>query len=156
MSRKKRAPKRIFYPDSRYESHVLAKFINFVMYDGKKATAEKIIYNTLDKIKDKTKEDPIKVFNNAINNIRPNLEVRSRRVGGATYQVPTEVDSRRGEALACRWIISSAREKSNIPMNRSLAQEFMSSAKGDSSSVKRKEDTHRMAEANRAFVHFKW
>ena len=108
MSRKKQAPKRIFYPDAKYESLVLAKFINFVMFDGKKTTSEKIIYDTLKKIKDKTKEDPIKVFNDAINNIRPNLEVRSRRVGGATYQVPVEVKSKRSQALALRWLIDAS------------------------------------------------
>ena len=100
MSRKKQAPKRIFYPDAKYSSLVLAKFINFVMYDGKKAVAEKIVYNALDQIKSKTKEDPIKIFNDAVNNIRPNLEVRSRRVGGATYQVPQEVKTKRSQTLA--------------------------------------------------------
>ena len=99
MSRKKQAPKRIFYPDPKYGSTVLAKFINFIMFDGKKTTSEKIIYDALEKIKSKTKEDPIKVFNNAINNIRPNLEVRSRRVGGATYQVPVEVKTKRSQTL---------------------------------------------------------
>ena len=103
MSRKRRAPKRIFYPDPKYGSLVLAKFINFVMYDGRKDTAEKIIYSTLNKIKEKTKNDPIKIFNEAIENIRPNLEVRSRRVGGATYQVPVEVRTKRSQTLALRW-----------------------------------------------------
>ena len=104
MSRKKQAPKRIFYPDSKYNSLILAKFINFVMYDGKKTTSEKIIYSALEKIKNKTKEDPIKIFDSAISNIRPNLEVRSRRVGGATYQVPQEVKSKRSQTLALRWL----------------------------------------------------
>ena len=113
MSRKKQAPKRIFYPDPRYSSLILAKFINIVMFDGKKATSEKIIYGALEKIKSKTKEDPIKVFNDAVNNIRPNLEVRSRRVGGATYQVPVEVKTKRSQTLAMRWILDSARKRKN-------------------------------------------
>ena len=111
MSRKKRAPKKIFYPDSKYGSSVLAKFINFLMYDGKKTTAEKIIYSALDRIKEKTKEDPIKVFNDAVNNIRPNLEVRSRRVGGATYQVPVEVKMKRSQTLALRWLLEATRKR---------------------------------------------
>ena len=111
MSRKKRAPKRIFYPDSKYESFVLAKFINFIMQHGKKSTAEKIIYTALDQIKNKTKQDPIKIFNDAISNIRPNLEVRSRRVGGATYQVPVEVKTKRSQTLALRWLLESARKR---------------------------------------------
>jgi len=111
MSRKKQAPKKIFYPDSKYGSLILSKFINFLMYDGKKTTAEKIIYSALDRIKEKTKEDPIKVFNEAINNIRPNLEVRSRRVGGATYQVPVEVKTKRSQTLALRWLLDSEKKK---------------------------------------------
>ena len=156
MSRKKRAPKRIFYPDSRYESHVLAKFINFVMYDGKKATAEKIIYNTLDKIKDKTKEDPIKVFNNAINNIRPNLEVRSRRVGGATYQVPVEVKTKRSQTLALRWLLDATRKRKNKTMSDKLFNELMDASQNKGSAIKKREDTHKMAESNKAFAHYRW
>ena len=117
MSRKKQAPKRIFYPDPKYGSTVLAKFINFIMFDGKKTTSEKIIYDALEKIKSKTKEDPIKVFNNAINNIRPNLEVRSRRVGGATYQVPVEVKTKRSQTLALRWLLEAARKRKNKTMS---------------------------------------
>ena len=113
MSRKRKAPKKVFYPDAKYGSLVLAKFINFIMYDGKKATAEKIIYNTLDKIKEKTNEDPIKIFNDAIGNIRPNLEVRSRRVGGATYQVPVEVRAKRSQTLALRWLLEATRKRKN-------------------------------------------
>ena len=125
MSRKKQAPKRIFYPDSKYNSLVLAKFINFVMYDGKKETSEKIIYGALDKIKDKTKEDPIKVFNEAVNNIRPNLEVRSRRVGGATYQVPQEVKTKRSQTLALRWLLEASRKRKNKTMSDKLFNELM-------------------------------
>ena len=113
MSRKKQTPKRIFYPDPKYKSLTLAKFINFVMYDGKKTTSEKIIYEALDKIKSKTKDDPIKIFNEAINNIRPNLEVRARRVGGATYQVPVEVKTKRSQTLALRWLRDATRKRKN-------------------------------------------
>ena len=125
MSRKKQAPKRIFYPDPKYGSTVLAKFINFIMFDGKKTTSEKIIYDALEKIKSKTKEDPIKVFNNAINNIRPNLEVRSRRVGGATYQVPVEVKTKRSQTLALRWLLEAARKRKNKTMSDKLLNELM-------------------------------
>jgi len=156
MSRKKRAPKRIFYPDSRYASLILAKFINFVMYDGKKATAEKIIYNTLEKIKNKTKEDPIKVFNNAVNNIRPNLEVRSRRVGGATYQVPVEVKTKRSQTLALRWLLDATRKRKNKNMSDKLFNELMDASQNKGSAIKKREDTHKMAESNKAFAHYRW
>ena len=125
MSRKSKAPKRIFYPDPVYESTVLAKFINFIMYDGKKSVAEKIIYDTLNQIKNKTKQDPIKTFNDAINNIRPNLEVRSRRVGGATYQVPVEVKTKRSQTLALRWLLEASRKRKNRTMSEKLFNELM-------------------------------
>ena len=156
MSRKKRAPKRIFYPDSRYASLILAKFINFVMYDGKKATAEKIIYNTLEKIKNKTKEDPIKVFNDAINNIRPNLEVRARRVGGATYQVPQEVKPKRAQTLALRWLLDASRKRKNKTMSDKLLNELMDASQNKGAAIKKREDTHKMAESNKAFAHYRW
>ena len=156
MSRKRKAPKRIFYPDSKYGSLILAKFINFVMYDGKKASAEKLTYTALDQIKNKTKEDPIKVFNEAINNIRPTLEVRSRRVGGANYQVPVEVRPERRQALAFRWLIDFSRKKVGKSMKERLAQEFMDAAQKKGSAVKKREDTLRMAEANKAFDHYRW
>ena len=120
MSRKKRAPKRIFYSDAKYRSLILAKFINFVMYDGKKTSAEKIIYTALDQIKNITKEDPIKVFNDAISKIRPNLEVRSRRVGGATYQIPVEVKTKRSQTLALRWLLEATRKRKNKTMSEKL------------------------------------
>ena len=123
MSRKKQAPKKIFYPDPIYDSLTLAKFINFIMYDGKKTTAEKIIYSALDRIKEKTKEDPIKVFNDAVNNIRPNLEVRSRRVGGATYQVPQEVKAKRSQTLALRWLLAASRKRKNKTMSEKVSYE---------------------------------
>ena len=156
MSRKKKAPKKIFYPDSRYGSLILAKFINFVMYDGKKSASEKIIYAALDKIKSKTKEDPIKVFNEAINKIRPNLEVRSRRVGGATYQVPQEVKTKRSHTLALRWLLESTRKRKNKTMSDKLFNELMDASQNKGASIKKREDTHRMAESNKAFAHFRW
>ena len=156
MSRKKQAPKKIFYPDSKYGSSVLAKFINFLMYDGKKTTAEKIIYSALDRIKEKTKEDPIKVFNDAVNNIRPNLEVRSRRVGGATYQVPVEVKMKRSQTLALRWLLEATRKRKNKSMSDKLINELMDAYQNKGSAIKKREDTHRMAESNKAFAHFRW
>ena len=156
MSRKNKAPKRIFYPDAKYQSAVLAKFINFVMYDGKKATAERIIYNALDKIKEKTKDDPIKIFNDAINNIRPNLEVRSRRVGGATYQVPQEVKTKRSQTLALRWLLDATRKRKNKTMSDKLFNELLDASQKKGSAIKKREDTHKMAESNKAFAHYRW
>ena len=156
MSRKNRAPKKIFHPDAKYGSLVIAKFINFVMYDGKKETSEKIIYGALDKIKDKTKEDPIKVFNEAVNNIRPNLEVRSRRVGGATYQVPQEVKTKRSQTLALRWLLEASRKRKNKTMSEKLFNELMDASQRRGAAIKKREDTHKMAESNKAFAHFRW
>ena len=156
MSRKKKAPKRIFYPDPKYGSLVLAKFINFVMYDGKKTTSEKIIYDALEKIKEKTKDDPIKVFNEAISNIRPNLEVRSRRVGGATYQVPQEVKTKRSQTLALRWLLDASRKRKNKTMSDKLFNELMDASQRKGSAIKKREDTHKMAESNKAFAHYRW
>ena len=156
MSRKRRAPKRIFYPDSKYGSLVLAKFINFIMFDGRKDTAEKIIYNTLNKIKEKTKNDPIKIFNEAIENIRPNLEVRSRRVGGATYQVPVEVRTKRSQTLALRWLLEATRKRKNKSMSDKLFNELMDASQKKGAAIKKREDTHRMAESNKAFAHYRW
>ena len=156
MSRKKKAPKKIFYPDAKYSSTLLAKFINFVMYDGRKTKAEKIIYGALDQIRNKTKEDPIKVFNNAINNIRPNLEVRSRRVGGATYQVPVEVKTKRSQTLALRWLLEATRKRKNKTMSDRLLNELMDASQNKGSAIKKREDTHKMAESNKAFAHYRW
>ena len=156
MSRKKRAPKRIFYPDAKFQSLVLSKFINFIMYDGKKAVAEKIVYNALNQIKSKTKEDPIKIFNDAVNNIRPNLEVRSRRVGGATYQVPQEVKTKRSQTLALRWLLDAARKRKNKTMSEKLFNELMDASQRKGSAIKKREDTHKMAESNKAFAHYRW
>ena len=156
MSRKKKAPNRIFYPDPKYGSVVLAKFINFIMYDGKKTTSEKIIYDVLEKIKNKTKEDPIKIFDEAIGNIRPNLEVRSRRVGGATYQVPQEVKTKRSQTLALRWLLEASRKRKNKTMSDKLFNELMDASQKKGSAIKKREDTHRMAESNKAFAHYRW
>ena len=156
MSRKKQAPKRIFYPDSKYSSLTLAKFINFVMYDGRKSTSEKIIYDALDKIKTKTNDNPIKIFDEAIANIRPNLEVRSRRVGGATYQVPQEVKSKRGQTLALRWLLEATRKRKNKSMSDKLFNELMDASQNKGAAIKKREDTHKMAESNKAFAHYRW
>tara|TARA_B100000700_G_scaffold326142_1_gene436826 strand:+ start:527 stop:997 length:471 start_codon:yes stop_codon:yes gene_type:complete len=156
MSRKKKAPKRIFYPDTRYQSLLLSKFVNFVMFDGKKSTAEKIIYTALEQIKSKTKEDPIKVFNDAVNNIRPNLEVRSRRVGGATYQVPVEVKTKRSQTLALKWLLDAARNRKNKTMSDKLFNELLDASQKKGSAIKKREDTHKMAESNKAFAHYRW
>ena len=156
MSRKKQAPKRIFYPDPKYGSLILAKFINIVMFDGRKTTSEKIIYDALEKIKNKTKEDPIKIFNNAIGNIRPNLEVRSRRVGGATYQVPQEVKTKRSQTLALRWLLEASRKRKNKTMSDKLFNELMDASQKKGAAIKKREDAHRMAESNKAFAHFRW
>jgi small subunit ribosomal protein S7 len=142
MSRKSKAPKRIIYPDPKYDSLILAKFINFIMYDGNKTAAEKIIYTAFKQIKDKTKADPIKIFNDAINNIRPNLEVRSRRVGGATYQVPVEVKSKRSQALALRWLIEASRKRKDKKMADKLFNEIYDAYQNKGSAIKKKEDTH--------------
>ena len=126
------------------------------MYDGKKTTAEKILYDALDKIKSKNNEDPLKIFNNAISNVRPNLEVRSRRVGGATYQVPVEVKASRGQALALRWLLEATRKRKNKSMSDKLYNEIMDASQNKGSAIKKREDTHKMAESNKAFAHFRW
>jgi small subunit ribosomal protein S7 len=156
MSRKNRAPQRVIYSDPKYGSLVLSKFINFVMYDGKKAAAEKLIYDALKQVGEKTKEDPIKVFNDVINNIRPNLEVRSRRVGGATYQVPMEVRPRRAQTLAMKWIVDCAIKRNEKTMKERVAAEILDAHNNKGNAVKKREETHKMAEANRAFSHFRW
>tara|TARA_B100001996_G_scaffold111310_1_gene84313 strand:- start:339 stop:809 length:471 start_codon:yes stop_codon:yes gene_type:complete len=156
MSRKRKAPIRKIYPDPRYGSVVISKFINSIMYDGKRSTAERILYSALQKIKDKSKEDPMKVFNNAINNVKPNLEVRSRRVGGATYQVPVEVKSNRSQALALRWLMDASRKRKNKTMAEKLYYEILDASQNKGSAIKKREDTHKMAESNKAFAHFRW
>ena len=156
MSRKNRAPKRNISPDVRYGSLILSKFINFVMYDGKKAVAEKIIYSVFEQIKNKTKEDPVKIFNEAINNIRPNLEVRSRRVGGSTYQIPVEVKMKRSQTLALRWLLEASKKRKNKSMSDKLFNELMDAYQKKGFAIKKREDTHKMAESNKAFAHYRW
>ena len=155
MSRKN-TPKRNHNPDPKYNSLVLAKFINFIMFDGKKSSAEKIIYTAFDQIKKKTKEDPLKVFDNAVNNIRPNLEVRSRSVGGATYQVPVEIKTKRSQTLALKWLLQAARSRKNKSMADKLSYELMDASQKKGAAMKKREDTHKMAESNKAFAHYRW
>jgi len=156
MSRKKRAPKRIPLVDAKYKSAIIPKLINSIMYDGKKNVAEKIIYQAIEKIKSKSKEDPLNIFNEAINNIKPTVEVRSRRVGGATYQVPVEVKSKRSQALALRWLIDASRKRKDKKMSDKIFNEIYDAYQKRGSAIKKKEDTHKMAESNKAFAHFRW
>ena len=156
MSRKRKAPKKISIVDPRYQSTIIPKLINSIMYDGKKTVAEKIVYDAIDKIKSKSKEEPIKIFNEAITNIRPSVEVRSRRVGGATYQVPVEVKAKRSQALALRWLIDASRKRKDKHMSDKIFNEIYDAYQNRGSAIKKKEDTHRMAESNKAFAHFRW
>ena len=156
MSRKRSAPKKIPIIDSRYKSTIIPKLINSIMYDGKKTIAEKIVYDALEKIKSKVKDEPIKVFNDAINNLKPTVEVRSRRVGGATYQVPVEVKSKRSQALALRWLIDASRKRKDKKMSDKIFNEIYDAYQNKGLAIKKKEDTHKMAESNKAFAHFRW
>ena len=156
MSRKNKAPRKILLVDSRYKSTIIPKLINSIMNDGKKTIAEKIIYDAIDKIKSKSKEEPINIFNEAINNLRPTVEVRSRRVGGATYQVPVEVKSKRSHALALRWLVEASRKRKDKQMSDKIFNEIYDAYQNKGSAIKKKEDTHRMAESNKAFAHFRW
>ena len=156
MSRRTQAPKRLILPDPKYGSELLAKFMNMIMNDGKKSVAERIIYGAFDRIQDKTGNDPVKIFHEAIGNVKPSVEVRSRRVGGATYQVPVEVRFDRRQALAIRWLVDYARKRSENTMVERLSGELMDAANNRGAAVKKREDTHRMAEANKAFSHYRW
>ena len=155
MSRKRSAPKKIIIVDPKYKSTIIPKLINSIMYDGKKTIAEKIIYDALEKIKTKSKEEPINIFNEAIKNIKPTLEVRSRRVGGATYQVPVEVKANRSQTLAIRWLIDASRKRKDKKMSDKIFNEIYDAYQSRGSAIKKKEDTHKMAEANKAFSHFR-
>ena len=154
--RKKRAEKKYLKPDPKFNDVLVAKFINSIMYDGKKAVARKVIYDAFQIIEDRTKKPGLEVFKKALNNVQPVIEVRSRRVGGATYQVPTEVRPERRTALAMRWIKTYSRSRGDKSMPLKLASELIAASNNEGSAVKKKEDTHRMAEANKAFAHFKW
>jgi small subunit ribosomal protein S7 len=156
MSRRHRAEKREIIPDAKFGDVVVAKFMNSVMEAGKKSAAENIVYGAFDIIQSKTKQDPIGVFRSALDNVMPQIEVRSRRVGGATYQVPVEVRSTRRQALAIRWILSAARGRNEKTMIDRLSGELLDAANNRGNAVKKREDTHRMAEANRAFSHYRW
>ena len=156
MSRKKKAPKKIPIVDPIYKSTIIPKLITSIMYDGKKTVAEKIIYEAIDKIKTKSKDEPLNVFNEAINNIKPTVEVRSRRVGGATYQVPVEVKSKRSQALALRWLIDASRKRKDKNMSDKIFNEIYDAYQNRGAAIKKKEDTHKMAESNKAFAHFRW
>ncbi|MGB8602087.1 MAG: 30S ribosomal protein S7 [Rhizomicrobium sp.] len=156
MARRRRADRREINPDAKFGDLVVAKFMNSLMYDGKKSCAENILYGAFDVIQDKTKQDPLQVFHEALKNVSPALEVRSRRVGGATYQVPVEVRLDRSRALAIRWIIGSARKRGETTMTGRLSGEILDAAANRGNAVKKREDTHKMAEANRAFSHYRW
>lgn len=156
MPRKGKIPRREILPDPIYHSKLVSKFVHGIMWEGKKSTAETILYDALAIISDKTKEDPLKIFERAVENTKPVLEVRSRRVGGSTYQVPVEIRPERRQALAIRWLIQYARGRGEKSMKEKLASEFLDAASNRGSSVKKKEDTHKMAEANKAFAHYRW
>lgn len=156
MSRRHRAEKRDILPDPKYGNVVVTKLMNSIMHSGKKSVAEKIVYGAFDLIENKTRQNPIAVFEQALENVMPSIEVRSRRVGGATYQVPVEVRSERRQTLGIRWLISAARDRNEKTMIERLSAELMDAANNRGNAVKKREDTHRMAEANRAFAHYRW
>ena len=156
MSRRHRAEKREVLPDPKFGNMVVSKFMNSIMYAGKKSVAETIVYGAFDMIEGKTKQSPVTVFEQALDNVMPTLEVRSRRVGGATYQVPVEVRTDRRQALGIRWLIAAARERNEKTMTERLSAELLDASNSRGNAVKKREDTHRMAEANRAFAHYRW
>ena len=156
MARRRRPEKRVILPDPKFKDLVLSKFMNNLMLDGKKSVAEKIVYGALDSVEAKAKKDPLQLFHDALNNIKPGIEVRSRRVGGATYQVPVEVRPERAQALAIRWMISAARSRSETTMAARLSGEILDASNNRGNAVKKREDAHKMAEANRAFAHYRW
>ncbi len=156
MSRRHSAEKREIIPDAKYGDIVVAKFMNTIMYEGKKSVAEKIVYGALDSVESKAKSDPLAVFKQALENVAPAVEVRSRRVGGATYQVPVEVRASRRQTLAMRWVIEAARARTEKSMAFRIAHELMDAAENRGGAVRKREDTHRMAEANKAFAHYRW
>ncbi len=156
MPRRREVPKRLVLPDPKYNDVLVAKFINNLMFGGKKSTAERIVYNAFDVIHDKTRDDPLKVFKKALENAQPQVEVKSRRVGGSTYQVPVEIRGERRMALAMRWLRNFARKRNGRSMQDKLAAELMEASMGRGETVKKKEDVHKMAEANKAFAHYRW
>ena len=156
MSRRHRAEKREVLLDPKFGDRVLSKFMNCLMYSGKKSLAEGIVYGALDRVQSRGSADPLRTFHDALNNVRPEVEVRSRRVGGATYQVPVEVRTERAQALAIRWLVAASRKRSELTMTERLAVELMDASNNRGAAVKKREDTHRMAEANKAFSHYRW
>jgi small subunit ribosomal protein S7 len=156
VSRRKKSVKRTILADPRYDSQTVAKFINVLMFDGKRSLAEGIFYSAMDLVENRTQQPGVNIFKQALNNLKPVVEVKSRRVGGATYQVPVEVRPDRRTALAMRWLISYSRDRSEKSMAEKLAGEVIAASKGEGNAVKKKEDTHRMAEANKAFAHYRW
>jgi len=156
MSRRHAAEKREVLPDSKFGDRILTKFMNNLMVDGKKSIAERIVYNAFDRVEEKLKRAPVEVFHEAIDNIKPSVEVRSRRVGGATYQIPVEVRPERREALALRWLIIASRNRNESTMEERLAGELVDAVNGRGTAVKKREDTHKMADANKAFSHYRW
>ncbi|SHL42504.1 SSU ribosomal protein S7P [Desulfatibacillum alkenivorans DSM 16219] len=156
MPRRREVPKREVLPDSRYNSELVAKFVNVIMRDGKKSVAEGILYDAFDLMEERTKEAPLEIFEKAINNIKPVIEVKSRRVGGSTYQIPMEVRANRRTALAMKWVMTYSRSRSEKKMSAKLAGELLDAYNNRGASIKKKEDTHRMAEANKAFAHYRW
>jgi small subunit ribosomal protein S7 len=156
MPRRREIAKREILPDPVYNSPLVAKFVNAMMWDGKKSTAEQILYRALEKVRERTQEDPLKVFKKAVENLQPRVEVKSKRVGGATYQVPVEVNAARRTALALRWLVGYARGRGEKTMVDKLAAEILDAAGNKGNAVKKREDVHRMAEANKAFAHYRW
>jgi small subunit ribosomal protein S7 len=156
MARRRRPEKRVILPDPKFGDEVLSKFMNSVMEKGKKSVAEGIVYGAFETVEARAKRDPLRIFHDALNNVKPGIEVRSRRVGGATYQVPVEVRPERAQALAIRWLITAARNRSEHTMAARLSGELLDAANNRGTAVKKREDTHRMAEANRAFSHYRW
>ncbi len=154
--RRRKAEQRTVPPDPQFDNVELARFINRIMLKGKKTVAQRIVYSAMEIVEQQAHRPPLEIFQEALRNATPLLQVKARRVGGATYQIPIEVTARRGSALAMRWIINSARNRKGRPMHQKLAQEFLDASRGDGAAVKRREDLHRMAEANRAFVHYRW
>ncbi len=156
MARRRRAVRRELLPDPKYNSTLVAKFVNNLMYGGKKSVSESILYDALDSINERTGNDPLEVFQKALDNVKPMVEVRSRRVGGSTYQIPVEVAGNRRQALSMRWMIAAARARGERTMAERLAAEVLAASNGEGAAVRKREDTHKMAEANRAFSHYRW
>jgi small subunit ribosomal protein S7 len=156
MSRRRAAEKREVLPDPKFADAIVTKFMNCLMYQGKKSVAESIVYGAMERVQKRTGQEPLRVFHDALNNVRPSVEVRSRRVGGATYQVPVEVRTDRSQALAIRWLIGSARGRSENTMEERLSGELLDASQNRGAAVKKREDTHRMADANKAFSHYRW